>query len=61
MQFPQIANFLEIGMLVDEPLAHPLARLLAPRTRSPAPHCSLRSRALLRSLTRSLARSLTRS
>ena len=40
------------------PLAHPLARSLAPLTRSLAPHCSLRSRAPLRSLVRSLAHSL---
>ena len=33
------------------PLAHPLARSLAPLTRSLAPHCSLRSRAPLRSPT----------
>ena len=40
------------------PLACPFARSLAPLTRLLAPHCSLRSRAPLRSLVRSLAHSL---
>ena len=38
------------------PLARPFARSLAPLTRSLAPHCSLCSRALLRSLAHSFAR-----
>ena len=40
------------------PLACPFACSLAPLTRLLAPHCSLRSRAPLRSLVRSLAHSL---
>ena len=45
----------EIDAWKTGPLAHPLARSLAPLTRLRAPHCSLRSRAPLGSLAHSLA------
>ena len=49
----------QIGDVSAGPLARPLTRSLAPLTRLLAPHCSLCSRAPLRSLFRSLAHSLT--
>ena len=48
----------EIDALSTESFAPPFARLLAPLTHSPALHCSLHSRAPLRSFVRSLTHSL---
>ena len=49
----------EIDALGTGPFTPPFACSLAPLTQSLAPHCSLRSRAPLRSFVRSLAHSLT--
>ena len=54
-------NDYEIDALSTGSFAPPLTRSLTPLTHSLAPHCSLRSRAPLRSFVRSLARSLTHS
>ena len=54
----QCADY-KIDALSIGPFAPPFACLLAPLTHSLAPHCSLRSRAPLRSFVRSLAHSLT--
>ena len=65
----EIASSLDIFNLnpvhggLDKPVigTYVLGHSLAPLTHSLAPHCSLRSRAPLRSFVRSLARSLTHS
>ena len=54
-------NDYEINAKSTGPFTHPLARSLTPHTHSLSPHCSLRSRAPLRSFVRSLARPFTRS
>ena len=51
-------NQLHYIKISHSPIASPLARSLTPLTHSLAPHCSLRSRAPLRSITFSLAYSL---